>query len=41
LFDLIEDALKNDKSGQAKKAQEIILANHTFLNRVKIMLAVL
>jgi len=41
LFDLIEDALQNDKSENAKNAQEIILANHTFLHRVKEMLAVL
>ena len=41
LFDLIEDALQNNKSENAKKAQEIVLENHTFLHRVKEMLAIL
>ena len=41
LMACIEDALQNDKSENAKKAQEIILSNHTFLHRVKEMLAVL
>ena len=41
LLDLIDAALKNDTSKQAIKAQEIVLANHTFLHRVKEMLAVL
>jgi len=41
LFDLIEDALQNDKSENAKKAQKIVLENHTFLHRVKEMLAIL
>jgi spore maturation protein CgeB len=40
MFQLIEDALRNDKSEQAKKAQEIVLNNHTYLHRVKEMLTV-
>ena len=41
LFDLIEDALKNDKSEQAKKAHEIVINNHTFEARVKEILRII
>ena len=41
LLACIEDALQNDKSENAKKAQETVLSNHTFLHRVKEMLAIL
>ena len=41
LFSCIEDALINDKSVEIKKAQEIILTQHTFLHRVKEMLQVI
>jgi spore maturation protein CgeB len=38
LIALINDALKNDKSENARKAWEYILAEHTFLHRIKTML---
>lgn len=41
LFDLIEDALKNDKSEQAKKAYEIVMENHTFEARMKEVLQII
>ena len=41
LFDLIEDALKNDKSEQARKAYDIVVKNHTFESRIKEILKVI
>ena len=41
LFACIEDALNNNKSAEIKKAQEMILAQHTFLHRVKEMLQII
>ena len=41
LFDLIDDALKNDKSEQAKKAHEVVIQNHTFEARIKEILLVM
>ncbi|MDR1975224.1 MAG: glycosyltransferase [Bacteroidales bacterium] len=41
LIALIEDALNNDKTSQAKEAQQIILSSHTFVNRVQEMLEIL
>jgi spore maturation protein CgeB len=41
LLDLIEDALKNDKSEQAKKAYNIVIENHTFEARIKEILKVI
>jgi spore maturation protein CgeB len=41
LITLIDDALQNDKSENARQAQEIIVSNHTFLHRVKEMLMVI
>jgi spore maturation protein CgeB len=40
LIRCIEDALQNDKSDNAKKAQHIVLSKHTFLNRIKEILDV-
>jgi spore maturation protein CgeB len=41
LFDLIEDALQNDKSEQAEKAREIVINHHTFEVRIKEILQVI
>ena len=41
LVDLIDDALKNDKSEQAKKAYEIVIQNHTFEARINEVLRVM
>ena len=35
LFELIEDALKNDRSEEAKKARDIVIRSHTFAARIK------
>jgi len=40
LFDLIEDAIRSDKSEQAKKAQKIVIENHTFKHRIEEMLKI-
>jgi spore maturation protein CgeB len=41
LIACIEDALHNDKTDNAKKAQDIIIAKHTFMHRIKQMLNIL
>lgn len=38
LIELIDNALQNDQSENAKKAHDIIYSKHTFLHRVKTML---
>jgi len=40
LLDLIDDALRNDKSEQAQKAQHIVLSKHTFVHRINEILGI-
>jgi hypothetical protein len=41
LFDLIDDALKNDQSEQAQKAYDIVINDHTFVVRIQNILKII